>query len=186
MLRVSGPSLSFSVRKALHLLTTRQIHLPSTGPYWGLLGVIFRTCGSRWSRNGKHFVWNKARLELNWEELSWYLCISQMTRSRLEIAPFPMWISISILEARISSSDHLPIIMYGSYLQSWQWTPRTPSMVSQSRTLVLCTPQAKRTLAILPHLDRTILTSSGVELAVWGETDAPDGTVMAFVYICNM
>jgi len=59
-------------------------------------------------------------------------------------------------------------------------------MVSQSRTLVLCTPQAKRTLAILPHLDRTILTSSGVELAVWGETDAPDGTVMAFVYICNM
>jgi hypothetical protein len=57
-------------------------------------------------------------------------------------------------------------------------------MVSQSGQLprlVLCTPQAKGALAILPHLDRTILTACSVQLAVWGKADAPNGPVMAFV-----
>merc|ERR1712098_180076 len=45
------------------------------------------------------------------------------------------------------------------------------------------TPQPISALAILPKLDGTVFTASGVELAVGRVADAPDGTVMTFVDI---
>jgi hypothetical protein len=45
------------------------------------------------------------------------------------------------------------------------------------------TPKPIRTLAVLPHLDRTVFAACRIELAVGGEADAPDWTVVAFMYI---
>jgi hypothetical protein len=45
------------------------------------------------------------------------------------------------------------------------------------------TPQAKRSLTVLPHLDRPVLAASGIQLSIWGEADAPDWTVVALMDI---
>jgi hypothetical protein len=49
---------------------------------------------------------------------------------------------------------------------------------------LVCSPEAERADTVLPHLDGAVFGAGGVELAVGGEGDAPDGTVVAFVYIC--
>lgn len=65
--------------------------------------------------------------------------------------------------------------------------PRTPAeMVSQCKVQSLLTigfPKAKRALAILPQLDSAVFTTSNVKLSIWGEADAPNGTVVTLVYI---
>jgi hypothetical protein len=42
-------------------------------------------------------------------------------------------------------------------------------------------PQSIGSRSKLPELDRAVLTSSGVKLAIWGEADRPNGTVMALI-----
>ncbi len=44
-------------------------------------------------------------------------------------------------------------------------------------------PQTIRSRAIFPHFDGPILASRRVELPIGREADAPDRTVMTFVYI---
>jgi hypothetical protein len=53
-----------------------------------------------------------------------------------------------------------------------------------SELFLVCSPEAERAGTVLPHLDGAVFGAGGVELAIRGEGDAPDGAVVAFVYIC--
>jgi hypothetical protein len=56
--------------------------------------------------------------------------------------------------------------------------------MSQRNLLLVCSPETEGADAVLPHLYGAVFGAGGVELAVWGEGDTPDGTVVPFVYIC--
>ena len=56
--------------------------------------------------------------------------------------------------------------------------------MKECELFLVCSPETERAGTVLPHLDGAVFGAGGVELAVRGEGDAPDGTVVAFVYIC--
>jgi hypothetical protein len=49
---------------------------------------------------------------------------------------------------------------------------------------LVCSPETEGAGTVLPHLDGAVFGAGGVKLAVRGEGYAPNGTVVAFVYIC--
>lgn len=69
---------------------------------------------------------------------------------------------------------------------SLMFAVRTKVSLLRLRRILLGAPKAKWPSAVLPHLDSAVFATSGVELSIWGESDAPDWTVVSLVNLCDM